>query len=164
MKSMPAYQVAPVFDPNVRKLCVQPYPLHPRGCPNFAKSPRCPPKVDLLDKVFDLRKPCWVIYNTFSLRAHVRKMQELHPKWSDRQLYCCLYWQGKARKKLKEEIEKFYQANDPLKQCLVTTCPEAMGLNVTETIRKIGILLEWPPIDKAVQVAFAGAPRMEKKS
>jgi predicted metal-binding protein len=145
-------------------LCAQPYPLHPNGCPNFAKNPRCPPKIGLLDKVFDLTKPCWVIYNVFWLGAHVRKMRFLHPRWSERQLYCCLYWQGKARKELKEEIEKFHRTKDPTKKCLVTTCPEAMGLNVTETMRKSGIELEWPPLERALQVAFAGAPRMETKS
>jgi hypothetical protein len=160
---MPVYQVTPVFDPDVRRLCSRPYPLHPKGCPNFGKNPRCPPKIGLLDKVFDLGHPCWIIYNVFEIGTHVEKMRRLHPDWSERQLYCCLYWQGTARKELKKEIEKFHQTEDPLKQCLVTTCPEAMGLNVTETMRRAAIEIEWPPLKKAVQVAFAGASRIETK-
>lgn len=32
----------------------------------------------------------------------------------------------------------------------------AMGVNVTETIEKIGIKLEWPPVDTTYQIALAG--------
>jgi predicted metal-binding protein len=159
---MGALQITPIIDPHIRSLCLRPYPLHPLGCPNFGKSPRCPPKVAFIDKVFDLEKPCWIIYNAFELGVHVGKMRQIHPNWSERQLYCCLYWQGKARKELKLEIEKFHRTKDPMKELLVTTCPEAMGLNVTETMRRAGIKLEWPPMEIALQVAFAGIPRIEK--
>lgn len=40
----------------------------------------------------------------------------------------------------------------------VTTCPEATGLNVTSTLRGLGIEIEWPPTKWALQVALAGMP------
>ena len=38
----------------------------------------------------------------------------------------------------------------------VNRCPEAMGLDVTATMKSIGVVLEWPPRELAVQVALAG--------
>jgi hypothetical protein len=35
-----------------------------------------------------------------------------------------------------------------------TMCPEAMGVNVTATMKEIGIQLEWPPKRWAHQVAM----------
>jgi len=34
--------------------------------------------------------------------------------------------------------------------------PEAMGVNVTETMKRVGIELEWPPVNVAYQIALAG--------
>lgn len=39
--------------------------------------------------------------------------------------------------------------------------PEAMGCNVTETLCKAGVALEWPPVNMATLVAFAGVQREE---
>jgi predicted metal-binding protein len=38
----------------------------------------------------------------------------------------------------------------------VTTCPEAMGVNITETMKDAGIILEWPPENVTYQIALAG--------
>ena len=82
-------------------------------------------------------------------------MRAKHPDWSKRQLECLLYWQGTARKKQKEQIEIFKKwIND--EEYIITTVPEAMGVNVTETMKRIGIELEWPPINVAYQIALAG--------
>jgi hypothetical protein len=42
---------------------------------------------------------------------------------------------------------------------VIERCPEALGLNVTATMRMIGIDLEWPPREFTYQVALAGAKR-----
>jgi hypothetical protein len=78
-------------------------------------------------------------------------MQTRHPDWSDRQLACCLYWQGTARKALNRVIERFKRQARLAYE--VTRCPEAMGVNVTATMKGLGILLEWPPKNYAYQVA-----------
>ena len=41
----------------------------------------------------------------------------------------------------------------------MTMCPEAMGLDVTTTLRNAGVEIEWPPVEKALQVAFVGVLR-----
>ena len=148
-------RVEPVYNAIVRGLCPRPYPLHPHGCPNFGKKEGCPPKAPRLPEVFDLTRPCYAILNAFNLGAHVAKMREKHPEWSPRQLECCLYWQPTARKQLEREISAFVVDHPGM---VITRCPEAMGLNVTATLARLGVNLEWPPVEQATQVAFAGSP------
>jgi predicted metal-binding protein len=154
---MPFAQVTPVVDPTMRAMCVKPYPLHPRGCPNFGKKEACPPKIGLFKEHFDLAGPFWAIWNVFALGRHVEALRTVHPDWSDRQLYCCLYWQPGARKALEAEIQTFQSAHAH-DGFLYTRCPEAMGINITETMRVAGVILEWPPATTSVQVALAGRP------
>ena len=146
-------QVEIVIDQSMRGLCRKPYPGHPKGCPNYNKRHDCPPKVPLIGKVFDLDEPVYAIWNKFDFVSHTSKMRELHPEWSDRQVECCLYWQGTARKQLKSEVELFNLENPGY---IVLTTPEACGVNITETMKNIGILLEWPPKMVTYQVALAG--------
>ena len=97
--------IKPVLDRSMRGLCVKEYPNHKKGCPNFNKRDRCPPKAPFLEDLYDLTKPVWVIYTRYDFGTHVKKMRAKHPEWSQRQVECCLYWQGTARKNLKNEIE-----------------------------------------------------------
>lgn len=146
----------PVLDSKMRALCVRPYPGHPKGCPNFEKKEGCPGRVPLAAEVFDLSKPTYFIYSCFDLGSHVKKMKKKHPDWSHRQLVCCLYWQGTARKKLNKKIATFLSWH---KGMIVNTCPEALGINVTETMRQCGVELQWPPETVVTHVAMAGWPK-----
>ena len=140
-----------VYDPSVRELCTERYPNHTKGCPNYGKKPSCPPQAPLFMDICDSSRPIFVIWNRFDFGAHVARMKAKHPEWSERQLACCLYWQGTARKVLAGEIEEFKRTY-PTYQ--VTRCPEAMGINVTATMKKyLAISLEWPPVNHAYQVA-----------
>lgn len=158
-------QVFPVLDSRVRGLCVKPYDGHKKGCPNFndpKHSHRCPPGAPLFDTYFDLNQPVYVVLNEFDLAQHVTRMKLRNPTWTDRQLRCVLYWQQTARKQLSEKLEA---ALAILLGYEATWCPEGMGVNVTATLENAGILLEWPPIRIARQVAFLAKPhssRIEK--
>ena len=153
-------KVNPIIDYSVRSLCIKPYYNHPKGCPNFNKKEGCPPGAKLFDKYFDLNYPVYAIYNVFDFKSHVEKMRK-NPKcisWSEHQLKCLLYWQPKARKKLLVGIKEFIKEFN-IKQKLeyeMVTCPEAMGINITETMRNVGIELEWPPVNVTYQIALAG--------
>jgi predicted metal-binding protein len=148
-------KVAPVIDYSVRSLCAKPYYNHKRGCPNYGKKKGCPPEAPLFDKVYDLSKPIYALINVFDLGSHVKRMKELHPEWSQRQLECCLYWQPKARKQLLGHIKSFMKEH---KEYQVETCPEAMGVDISKTLENAGIILEWPPKKWVCQVALAGIP------
>ena len=148
-------QVDIIIDQSMRGLCKKPYYNHPKGCPNFNHRENCPPKVPLIWLVLDLEKPVYAIWNVFDFDGHTSRMREKHPKWSDRQVDCCLYWQGTARKQLKSEIDAFSRLFG--KHTILKT-PEACGVNITETMKNIGINLEWPPKTVTYQVALAGMP------
>lgn len=147
--------VEPVIQYMVRSLCVRPYHNHPRGCPNYGRRPTCPPDAPRLEQIIDISAPVYCIYNRFDLATHVKGMQAKHPNWSERQLYCCLYWQPKARKELLEQIREFMHEIQGHGLQIVPT-PEACGVNVTGTMRQINVELEWPPRTIAYQVVLAG--------
>jgi hypothetical protein len=155
-------QIIPVIDHSVRGLCCRPYPGHPRGCPNYGKKPGCPPGADLFDQAYNLDLPVHAIWNAFG--EHVIRMKKLHPEWSERQLYCCLYWQGKARWELAGlVVEALVGQKRLVDQGYVPIhCPEAMGVNVSLTMERIGVKLEWPPRIIAYQVALAGVRREDQ--
>ncbi len=159
-----AQQVAPVMNPEARKLCTRPYHGHPKGCPNYGKRVSCPPAAPLLCEALDLAYPVYAIWNAFDFGAHISRMRRRHPEWSQRQVECCLYWQGTARKELRRKVEawlseptcRFEQVVVYLSELRVLYCPEACGVDVTATMASIGIELEWPPRTVAYQVALVG--------
>jgi len=154
--------IDPVIDYTVRALCLQPYPLHPNGCPNVGHCDRCPPTAPLYDEYFDLSYPTYAVINEFDFKSHVEKMKLKHPTWSERQLKCVLYWQGSARKQLNKEVEKWLKY--PMCGGFESTkCPEGMGVDVTETLKRVGIELEWPVERIARQVVFLGVPLSNNK-
>lgn len=137
-------------------LCRSPYAGHPKGCPNFNTRGCCPPVVRRMDEIADLRHRAVAVVNDFDLAAHVAKMKAKHPKWTDRQARCCLYWQGTARNQL---FRKCGEALQRWPRRMVVPTPEAHGVNVTATLRQIGIELEWPPVRIVRQVAFLVVPK-----
>jgi hypothetical protein len=172
---MSIFRVKPVCDPKVRALCVRPYPGHPKGCPNFNYKKGCPPTAFRAWEIFNFDMPSFFIVNRFDFGEHVEKMRRAHPDWSKRQIECCLYWQSSARKQLTAEIERFEglythaadaalgkkrDACTPMRY-QIERCPEAMGINVTESMKQVGIELEWPPKRWAYQIALAAFPIIE---
>ena len=148
-------QVEIIIDNSMRGLCKKAYPGHKKGCPNFNKRQDCPPKVPLLHKVLDLNHPVFAIWNVYDFKNHTSKMKTKHPEWSKRQVECCLYWQGSARKQLKFKIQSFLESYPGY---IILTTPEACGVNITKTMKNIGINLEWPPKTVTYQIALAGKP------
>lgn len=141
------------------RLCIKEYPGHKKGCPNFRRKQGCPPSVNPFNEVYDLSAPVYAIWNVFNFREHVVRMKNKHPLWSKRQLECCLYWQGTARKELRIEIERFKEMYSD--KYVITKCPEGMGVLVTNTMKQIGVHLEWPPKNFTYQIAFAGILKEE---
>ncbi len=149
--------VIPVVDYSVRGLCAREYYGHKKGCPNFfnPKKKQCPPHGPKIEDLIDLDKNVYCIYNRFNFGEHVKRMYQEHPNWSQRQAECCLYWQGTARKRLKIKIVAFIKQHKSDDLVLVD-CPEGCGVNVTKTMKQLGIKLEWPPIRYAYQVVLIG--------
>jgi len=140
-----------------RGLCVNKYINHNKGCPNYGKKPDCPPYAPMFDQVFDLSNKVYIIYSTYDLYSHVERMRQKHPMWTERQLYNVLYWQGTAKKLLKGHIYNFIKLFRQ-EGYYVTSSPEAMGVDVTATLKNVGIELEWPARKRVYKVAMAGIP------
>lgn len=161
---LPINYIQPVMDESVRQLCQRPYYNHSKGCPNYGKRDTCPPKAVLLTEYFDMAKPIIAVWVAFDLAQHRAKMKERHPNWSRRQLDCCLYWQGGVNKRLRQEV-RYNKGRSTLfnrhKELIATYVPEAMGVNVTETMRKVGLILEWPPENIVRKIAFVGCPNAQ---
>lgn len=152
------FRVDLAIDLRVRGLCAKPYPGHRKGCPKFNTGhPSCPPNAPKVFDVYDSRSDFFVVMNEFNIKQHMQKLAISHPDWSDRQLRCCLYWQATARKQLYQKVH-YVLAQKEFEGFSSTMCPEAMGINVTETMKRIGIILEWPPIQLARQIALLGRP------
>lgn len=128
-----------VLSSQVGEWCQMPYPGHKKGCPNYGKADRCPPKALHVSEYFNLEKPLYFVHSEFDLKAHAERMKERHPNWSDRQCRCVLYWQPKSRKQMKERVG---YACSALKTNRVAACPEAMGVNVFATARLSGLHLD----------------------
>ena len=141
-----------VLDDEMRNLCTKPYHNHPRGCPNYGKRPVCPPIAMTFEQVYQ-PGPIYLIWTTFNFGDHCAKMRAKHPSWTEPQVRCCLYWQGTARKYHKKEVE-WFKLSHPSN--VVTSCPEATGVNVTQTMAHQGQFLEWPPEKLTYQVSLAG--------
>lgn len=139
-------------------LCRLPYPGHPRGCPNWNKSPNCPPRAQKLQDKYDLNKQSYFIVRPFNIGAHKERMKSLHPDWSDAQCACCLYWQKEVKKELKSATQihicKLYQQTWGNKYDF-DLIPGAMSLNIFETAPYHGIPIERNQQKILYKIAFA---------
>lgn len=143
------------IDYRAREWCKLPYPGHPNGCPNYGKKDDCPPKCKKIEEVFNLELPHWLSIVEFNLGEWANRMKEKHPKWTDKQCRCCLYWQGSVRKELRQSCDFFtglYWGT------IYTLCPEAMGLNVIKTLKRRGFKIRAKPKDIVYKVALIGYP------
>lgn len=145
------------IDPRVRDWCKLRYPGHPKGCPNYNKSSDCPERVKLIGEVFNLTEGHWFIIEPFDIKAHAWRMKLLHPKWSDRQCRCVLYWQNRVKSKLRRECMIFISGMEqPEGDIIYTLIPEAMGVNVFRTCHRLGIKMRKNPQDILYKVALVG--------
>ena len=153
-----------VIDKTVRGLCARPYLGHPKGCPNFndnpARVPPCPPFAPFVEDALDVALPVYAVWNIFDLAEQKERMWRVHPNWSERQAVCCLYWQKGARKALSGKIASFMNYKKGL---IALMCPEAYGINITATMKSVGVELEWPPQNIAYQIAIVGFKKEKSK-
>ena len=141
------------FTKAIQKLCLRKGGSFPKGCPNYNKKQGCPPQ-PLINEVFDLKKPMYLIYTNFSIKKVANRMQRKHPEWSEKMCYNPRYWQQTARKQHKLELEKFLQKYPDM---IINRCPEAHGVNVHKLMSDIAkITLEWPPKNLTRIVSVGG--------
>lgn len=142
---------------STRSLCICKYPGHKHGCPNYHLKEGCPPSSPMFGDAFDIDEQVFAICVSFDLEEYVKKRKSLHPDWTYPQLANCLHWQGTVRRLLKEECKKFLNTH-PGYEC--TLVPEAMGVDVTQTLEEHGeVILEWPVKKIVTKVAMLARKR-----
>ena len=77
-------------------------------------------------------------------------MGRTQKEWTDRQCRNPLYWQGGVRKRLREKAQKVANISP---NSIILDIPEACGIDIFETMVRIGIKLERnPDIVKKVMI------------
>lgn len=148
-----------VIDDRAREWCLLPYPNHPKGCPNYNRKDECPPLAPVIKDFIDLKKKKWFLVAKFNLQAHADKMKAKHSHWTDKQARCVLYWQGSVRKQLTDACKELI-----LNTSLVfTLIPEAMGIQVIKTAKKLNIPIKTRPKDFVYKIALIGYSKEEIK-
>jgi hypothetical protein len=135
--------------------CSHPYPGHPHGCPNFMRGCTNRPAFNDPVKGIGIHYTQWfAVLEEFNLDAHAVMMKKKHPGWSERQCKNPLYWQGGVRKRLKE---KAWKLHPQLKDWghIYVSIPESWGVNVFETMRLVGVIIDQHP-HIVKKVAFIG--------
>ena len=138
-------------------LCQMAYPGRPYGCPNFGARDTCPPRAKVWTPQSLRGFEAWAIWNKYDLGKREKELKAAHPEWTSKQCRCSRYWQGTARKQLREEAGRWSDAIGLQYGDFVHVAwvPEAHGVNVTETMEQIGVKLHWPPKRWTYQVAIA---------
>lgn len=137
------------IDYTVRDLCRQPYPGHPKGCPNYGKKKECPPQAPLLEDFIDILQPHYFIVLT-CIRNRCHNNQE---NTSEDQFRS--YWNDTLEEILHEYIQEF-QKDHP--GTVFTFHPSAVGVDVLETARNVGISLEENPEKVFYKIVLIGYP------
>lgn len=147
------------IDYRSRDWCKLPYRDRPKGCKQYGRK-QCPPNAPLVEDWIDLNKPHWFIVTEFDLSSHAKRMKMKHPKWSERQCENLYYWQNTCRKALREGIKEFQKEHPGI---ISTLIPEAMGVHVFRTARKLGIPIKPRPKDTVFKIALVGYSKNDNR-
>ena len=133
--------------------CTLPYPDHPKGCPNF---PKCPNNYrDFIEIDYGQKRNWFAVIEEFDLKAWAERRKLKHLGYSERQARNLIYWQNGVRSRLRKKAYPDYP-NRPADR-IVLEIPEACGVNVFETMAKVGIVIDRHP-DIVRKVMLVGRP------
>ena len=130
-----------------RAFCGKAYAGHPKGCPNFGKFADCPPQAGFYPELY--KTECRLVAVGLDLKGLAENRRKRFPNYTDKSLRNSRIWQGH----LKAELRKLVAENIKDDETALYR-PEATGVDVTETVRRVEIILEWPPKNWAFKIAF----------
>jgi|GEM_PF-2148721 len=139
-----------IHHPSIQKLCLCPYFNHPQGCPNYGRRADCPPRAVYFPEIF--KEKVYIAATVFNFEDYLNLKRVEHINWTERALRNPRHWQGYLRSELKKLISEM----GPSRNNDAIFNPEAMGVNVTQTCKNVGLSLEWPPKKIVCQVALIG--------
>jgi hypothetical protein len=87
-------------------------------------------------------------------------MKSQYPKWTERQCRCILYWQPGVKGTLDRICKEFIGVKMSLfssvPELIYHKIPEAMGVHVIKTMRKIGQPIQTKPKNLVRKIALIG--------
>lgn len=131
---------------------------HPHGCPNYGKKEDCPPNSKKIDEFIDLTKELWFIVVEFDIGAHEKKQRIKHPNWSKKQCRNSRHWQNGVVARLLEACRMFCMGYG----FVFTDRPEAMGVHVIRTAKKVGVPIKSRFKDTVYKIALVGYSKQHK--
>ena len=97
-----------IFDPKVQSYCNNPQ----FQCPNYGHSWACPPEAPYLENKISEYDQFFLVYSEFDIQAHIKEVQNTHPKRSASRILRSLYRKNMGRDLLEKEIENFLSQED----------------------------------------------------
>lgn len=142
-----------IVSDHVREWCKLQYPGHRDGCPKYGMRPVCPPSAPSVSDFIDLGLPHFFLIQPFCLSAHAAKLKKQHPGWTQRQCRNPRYWQKRVVSVLRAAANRITEEHPEL---CYTVIPEAMGVFVLATARRVGIPMKRIPGRFVFKVALIG--------
>jgi hypothetical protein len=137
-----------------RSMCINPYKNHKNGCPNFGVLPTCPPNIPCMyDEIFDV-SDVYAVVTSFNLKEFFDKRRNNRPDLPEGQIRNLRVWQPVAIKENDYALSEFYKEYPILKDYVSTRLLECMGVDVVNTMKKVGVNITFPVEDYAYRVAF----------
>jgi hypothetical protein len=106
----------------------------------FGKRAICPPDAPLFDELVE--PPFYLVLQEFDLEKWVKSLKEKHSGMTEAQCRIPYLWQGRVRKSLLAEANKFLWS---FPRGVILEKPEANGVNCFSTCRLHGVKLEKNP-------------------
>lgn len=140
-----------VINKDAREWCKLPYPGHENGCPEYGEKEWCPDNVPEIEEFIDLKREKWLVVARFDIDRFEGRTEERH---RDKSRYKrCDLWKESVESKIEKFIERFVSGETDL---VSTLAPEAMGVQVFATARKLGIPIKKEPEDYVYRIALVG--------
>lgn len=145
-----------VLDPKrIAPLCKHPYHNHKDGCKRGCNFHYW---YDAIDKGQDV----WAIYFSMNLDPLWDKIRKNNPHFSIRQVENMRYWNGRKNKLLRIMEQEFLKEHPgPWARALNRGPGQTnytFGIWYTETMKQIGVDLQWPPGPHPITIQFVGRP------
>jgi predicted metal-binding protein len=151
-----------IFDPIVQSYCNNPEYL----CPYYGHSWACPPNAPYLEEEIMNYKKYYLIYTKFDLKGkkHNKHKKSLSYSYmrenmeyemenfleTHREKFneLRILWDGHCRICEKEDKKCSIEDDDPCRYPdKIRYSMEAVGIDVTQTVKNVNIDIEWPPIN-----------------
>lgn len=137
-----------------RCMCIKPYKNHKYGCPNYGKLDTCPPKIpSMYDQIF-YTDDVYAVITKFNLYEYYNKRRKNRPDLPEGQIRNLRCWQPITIKENDIAVSEFYHKYTNKNDYVSTRLLECMGVDVINTLKKVGVIISFPIEEYVYRVSF----------